>query len=129
MKKLTALEGIKAKDVVEPVAEELATKIQASAKSFSNQEWRYISKCETRSYGSSCFVDVGLKNDKAPFDSWKGLYFHNYGYKQYFYGHDLGYMETRHILWFTNAINGAKGEIISKLRARLKSEVRKRMGG
>ena len=124
LKKLSNLENIKTEDVVEEVATDMQNKIRSAAQTFSDTSYMYISKCEPRTYGKSCFIDVGLKNDNAPFELWKNLYYHEYGYRQFYYGRDLGYMTTMHMLWFENAIEGSSKEIQEKLKTKLKQKIR-----
>ncbi len=128
LKKLDKISNINTQKAVEDVATDMENKIKEKAKSFSDTSYLYISKCEPRIYGKSYFVDVGLKNDNAPWDYWKNLYFHNYGYRQFFYGHDTGKMTTCHILWFEEAVNSASSEIQKKLKEKVKEEIKKALG-
>lgn len=128
MKRLSKLETINTQKAVEETAKEMEGRIRNAAKAFSNTGYKYISACEPRVYGRSVFVDVGLKNDNAPWDLWKGLYFHNFGYRQHFYGHDMGYMETRHLLWFENAVNESAKAMEKELKQKVKEEIKKALG-
>lgn len=68
LKKLDKISNINTQKAVEDVATDMENKIKEKAKAFSDTSYLYISKCEPRIYGKSCFVDVGLKNDNAPWD-------------------------------------------------------------
>ena len=46
-----------------------------------NSTYKCIQNCAERTSDHFTYIDVGLKNTKAPFDQWKALYFHNYAYK------------------------------------------------
>ena len=76
----------------------------------------------------SCYIDVGLKNENAEFDLWKGLYFHNYGYHNeglggIFHGR---YMDM-HQLWFTDAVNGIQEQTLNKIKLKIKHEIKSAM--
>lgn len=125
IKKLSKLETINTKQIVEKVADKVEKQIQNEASSFSQTESKYIGKSEVREYGRSVFIDVGLKNDNAPFENWKGLYFGNYGFRQFYYGHDLGYINTKHLLWFQNAINNIADTTKAEIKKELLEEIRR----
>lgn len=125
IKKLSKLETINTKQIVEKVADKVEKQIQNEASSFSQTESKYIGKSEVREYGRSVFIDVGLKNDNAPFERWKGLYFGNYGFRQFYYGHDLGYINTKHLLWFQNAINNIADTTKAEIKKELLEEIRR----
>ena len=101
MNKLNKISNIQAKEVIEDVAKDVETAIVNEARKFSDTEYLYIGKCDVRDYGSSYFVDVGLKNDIVDFELWKGLWYHNWGYTHW----KSGEMVTPHVMWFNNAIN------------------------
>ena len=61
--KLNKLSNIQAKEVIEDVAKDVETAIVNEARKFSDTESLYIRKCDVRDYGTSYFVDIGLKND------------------------------------------------------------------
>lgn len=125
IKKLSNLENINTKQIVEKVADKVEKQIQNEASSFSQTESKYIGKSEVRQYGKSVFIDVGLKNDNAPFERWKGLYFGNFGFRQFYYGHDLGYMNTKHLLWFENAVNNISTTAKTEIKKELLEEIRR----
>ena len=99
--KLNKISNIKAKEVIEDVAKDVETAIVNEARKFSDTEYLYIGKCDVRDYGSSYFVDIGLKNDTVDFELWKGLWYHNWGYTHW----KSGEMITPHVMWFDNSIN------------------------
>lgn len=125
LKRLTNLENIKTVDAVTEVAEEMQNRIRDRAQTFSDVGYQYISKCEPRIYAHGCFIDVGLKSDGSTWNLWKGLYFHNFGYRQFYYGHDTGKMTTCYMLWFERAVQDSTEAIIQKLKLKIKDEVRK----
>lgn len=75
--KLSKISNIATKEVIEDVAKDVEIAIVNEARKFSDTEYLHIGKCDVRDYGSSYFVDVGLKNDTVDFELWKGLWYHN----------------------------------------------------
>lgn len=98
--KLNKISNIKVKEVIEDVAKDVETAIVNEARKFSDTEYLYIGKCDVRDYGSSYYVDIGLKNDTVDFELWKGLWYHNWGYAHW----KSGEMITTHVMWFENSI-------------------------
>ena len=124
IKKLDNLTNINTEEIIKDVAKDMETAIKDEAKTFS-KNYEYVGECEPRKYGRSVFVDVGLKNENAPWDEWKELWYHNWGYRDFglnFQGSP--YIET-HKLWFDNAVKGAEGEVKKKLKNRLQEELNK----
>ncbi len=121
IKKLDNLSNIKTDDLVEDAAKKIEEGIKKRASSFSEEEIKYIGTFEARKSGKSVFVDIGLKNDEAPFELWKGLWFHNWGYwnKGWNFGENGPYI-FMHSLWFEDAVNkvgkGVKSELKSKIK-------------
>lgn len=124
IKKLDNLSNMKTDDIVQEVAEDMQKKLQEKAREFSDTEYKCIRITEKRTYkNGSCFIDVGLKNDEVPFDNWKGLWYHQWGYRQYFFGHDTGKMTTMHQLWFDEGIEEIAKETKQKMRAKIKAKM------
>ena len=120
IKKLNKLSNIEAKKIVESVADDVEKAIVNSAKSFSDTEYLYIKKCETRNYGSSHFIDIGLKNDEVDFNLWRGLWFHNWGYHHWKNGKYI----APHSMWFDNAVASIGESTTAKIKAKLKQEIK-----
>ena len=116
--KLNKISNIKAKEVIEDVAKDVEIAIVNEARKFSDTEYLYIGKCDVRDYGSSYFVDIGLKNDTVDFELWKGLWYHNWGYIHW----KSGKMITPHVMWFNNIINIIQAEIELKIKYNIKNE-------
>lgn len=129
LKKLNNLQNINIKDDVVKIANDMRDSIRDKAAEFSKKGYKCIATCEPRCYRNNCFVDVGLKNDKAQWNEWKELYFQNFGYRQFYYGKDLGYITTKHVLWFDNAVNQAAKEIQNQLKKKLKEKVKNALEG
>lgn len=117
--KLNKISNIKAKEVIEDVAKDVETAIVNEAMKFSDTEYLYIGKCDVRDYGSSYFVDVGLKNDTVDFELWKGLWYHNWGYTHW----RSGEMITAHVMWFYESIFGINNEITSKISIYIRKRI------
>lgn len=113
--KLNKISNIEAKEVIEEVAKDVETAIVNEARKFLDTEYLYIGKCDVRDYGSSYFVDIGLKNDTVDFELWKGLWYHNGGYTYW----KSGEMVTSHVMWFDNSINVTKNAIINRIKHKL----------
>ena len=113
--KLNKISNIQAKEVIEDVAKDVETAIINEARKFSDTEYLYIGKCDVRDYGSSYFVDVGLKNDTVDFELWKGLWYHNWGYIHW----KSGKMITPHVMWFESIINVLNNDIYNNIKKEL----------
>lgn len=114
--KLNKISNIEAKEVIEDVAKDVEIAIVNEARKFSDTEYLYIGKCDVRDYGSSYFVDIGLKNDTVDFELWKGLWYHNWGYTHW----KSGEMITLHVMWFENIINISQCDVKNKIKKEIK---------
>lgn len=123
--KLDNLSNIKAEEIVKEAAKALEDGIKDRAK-FSDDEKNYIGTFEARKAGNSVYIDVGLKNDEVPFELWKGLWFHNWGYwnKGWNFGENGPYVHM-HVLWFNDAINKVGKSVKSDLKSKIKREYSK----
>lgn len=117
--KLNKISNIAAKEVIEDVAKDVESAIINEAMKFSDTEYLYIGKCDARDYGSSYFVDVGLKNDTVDFELWKGLWYHNWGYTHW----KSGEMVTPHVMWFENSLLSFREEIISDIKCKVQKSI------
>lgn len=126
--KLNKLSNIETKKIIEEIAVDAETTIREKAKTFSDTAYLYIAKGEARTYGLSTYVDVGLKNDYQPFELWKGLWFHQWGY--FNYGLNFSGQEylNMHQLWFNEAVDSVKQESLNKIKVRLKNEIKEALG-
>lgn len=113
--KLNKISNIEAKEVIEDAAKDIEIAIVDEARKFSDTEYLYIGKCDVRDYGSSYFVDVGLKNDTVDFELWKGLWYHNWGYTHW----KSGEMITPHVMWFNNSLKATKSIILDKTKIKI----------
>ena len=127
IKKLDNLTNINTEMVIQDVSKDMESAIKDEAKTFS-KSYEYIGKCEARKYGRSVFIDVGLKNEVAPWDTWKELWYHNWGYRDF----GLNFQGTPYIqvykMWFDSAVKSAEYEVKKKLKNRLKEEINKNLG-
>lgn len=114
--KLNKISNIQSKEVIEDVSKDVETAIINEARKFSDTEYLYIGKCDSRDYGSSYFVDIGLKKNNVDFELWKGLWYHNWGYTHW----KNGEMITPHVMWFENSINSVNSEINYKIKDKLR---------
>lgn len=126
--KLNKLSSIEAKDAVDSVANTVEAKIRSRASVFSQTEYQYIAKCDVRDYHNSYFVDIGLKNDQAPFELWKGLWYQNWGFFNYGWNFKGQYYISNNQMWFNDAVNDIKGDTLSKIKSNLRKEIKKAMG-
>ena len=115
--KLNKISNIKAKEVIEDVAKDVETAIVNEARKFSDTEYLYIGKCDVRDYGSSYFVDIGLKNKSVDFELWKGLWYHNWGDTHW----KSGNMVTPHVMCFDNAVKLRKNSVKNKIMSNIKA--------
>ena len=119
--KLNKISNIQAKEVIEDVAKDVETAIVNEARKFSDTEYLHIGKCDVRDYGSSYYVDIGLRNDTVDFELWKGLWYHNWGYTHW----KSGEMITPHVMWFDNAIILLKIRTIDNVKGKIVKRVMK----
>lgn len=125
MKKLESLTDLDTHTIVEDCGEKLRKSIQNEAKEFSDEEYQYILKGQTKIYNSnSASIQVGLLNTEANFEDYKGLYFNNYGFELW----KNGKYYAPHIGWFDTAVENAKKEIITDMKEQLKNEIKKKVG-
>lgn len=124
IKKLDNLTNINTESIVKDVAKEVEKSLRNEAKTFSNKAYKYIGECDTRKYGRSVFVDVGLKNDKVEWDLWKELWFHQWGYHNYGLNFHGQYIDV-HKLWFDIAIKNINKTTTKQLKDRLQNEISK----
>ena len=117
--KLNRISNIQAKEVIEDVAKDVETAIVNEARKFSDTEYLYIGKCDVRDYGSSYFVDIGLKNDTVDFELWKGLWYHNWGYTHW----KSGEMITHHVMWFKNVVNQVEKEGLHNVKVKIRQQI------
>lgn len=127
IKKLDNLTNINTELVIQDVSKDMESTIKDEAKTFS-KSYEHIGKCEARKYGKSVFIDVGLKNEVAPWDEWKELWYHNWGYRDF----GLNFQGTPYIqvhkMWFDSAVKSAEYEVKKKLKNKLKEEINKNIG-
>ena len=64
---------------------------------------------------------------KGSFDSWKHLYFHNYGYHQMYFGNDTGHMTIVHIHWFDTSAQKITNELGKELKEKISREYRNKL--
>ncbi|WP_462427195.1 hypothetical protein [Fusobacterium varium] len=121
--KLNKISNIATKEIIEDIATDVEGVIRNKAKTFADTSYMYISKCDTRVYGLSCYVDVGLKNDNAEWDLWKGLWFHQWGYWNKGLNFSGQYYISMHQLWFNDAVNSIEGAAKKKIKDKVKSEI------
>lgn len=124
IKKLDNMTNINTESVIQEVAKDMETAIKDKAKTFS-KSYEYVGECEARKYGRSVFGDVGLKNDVEPWDLWKELWYHQWGYRDFGLNfHGTPYVEV-HKQWFDIAVKDAEDEVKKKLKNKLKEEINK----
>ena len=128
--KLNKLDNIKAKQAIENVAKTVEESIKKEASTFSSEGVKHVGTGELREYpNGSCYIDIGFDNIKAPWDEWKHLYYHHYGYSQFFYGKPLNKMTTMHQFWFTNAVDNMSQDVLKSLKEDLKKEINNALKG
>lgn len=124
-KKLNKLDNIKAKSSVNEVAKMVEKGLRDEASNFSTRA-HLIGEVDTREYSNGTYyVDVGLKNDSQPWEEWKHLYFHHYGYNQKLWGKDSNIYTKTYQFWFSNAIDNMDQEILKELKKEIQEEIRK----
>ena len=118
--KLNKISNIAAKEVIEDAAKDVETAIANEARKFSDTEYLYIGKCDVRNYGSSYFVDIGLKNDTVDFELWNGLWYHNWGYTHW----KSGKMVIPHVMWFENIINANHVCVYKRIKCKIIDDIK-----
>lgn len=126
--KLNKLSNLKAKESVNKVAKTVESGLRNEASKFSNKGYNYIGKVDSREYrNGNYFVEIGLKNDSAPWDEWKHLYFHHYGYHQFMMGFPTSIYTNMYQFWFTNVIENLEQGVLKELKKEIRKEIRETM--
>ncbi|SFC15073.1 hypothetical protein [Clostridium uliginosum] len=114
------LSNIESEKVVIEVAEDMAKVIKEKASTFSENS-EEIKAFKPKKFGKSTYIDVGLKSSESDWDKIKGMYFNNYGY------HPRGgaTLVNEHIMWFDETVQGKENQVKTRLKAKLKEEVKK----
>ena len=126
--KLNKLSNLKAKESVNKVAKIVESELRNEARRFSNNGYKYIGTVDAREYrNGNYFVEVGFKNDSAPWEAWQHLYFHHYGYHQFMMGYPTSIYTNMHQFWFTNAIENLEQGVLKELKKEIRKEIREAM--
>lgn len=125
--KLNKLSNVKARQAVNEVAKAVEKGLQDEAGNFSTRA-NLIGEVDTREYSNgNYYIDVGLKNDSQPFENWKNMYYHHYGYNQKLWGEDSDIYTKTHQFWFNKAIDNMETEVLQELKNKIREEIRKAM--
>lgn len=116
--KLNKLSNIEAKKIIKDVAIDVEKAIYNGCPEDTEKSKESIGQCEERYYGNSFYLDIGLANDNAPFDDWKGAWFNNWGFDNH------GKMVTKHVMWFNDAISSVEKQSLDKIKKKVKEEVK-----
>ena len=123
-KKLNKLDNIKAKSSVNEVAKIVEKELRDEASNFSRRS-HLIGEVDTREYSNGTYyVDVGLKNDSQPWEEWKHLYFHHYGYNQKLWGKYSSIYTKTYQFWFTQAVENMDNEVLKELKKKIQAEIK-----
>lgn len=126
IKKLDDLTDLGVDKIVEDCGEKLRKSIQKEAMNFSDEEYQYILKGQTKIYSNNtASIQVGLLNTQANFEDYKGLYFNNYGFELW----KNGKFYAPHIGWFDTAVENARKDIMSEMKKQLNNEIKKKVNG
>lgn len=125
LKKLDNLSNVKTEHIVSEVAKDMQEAITKKASEVSQEGSNFIGISPSRKYDSSCFIDVGLKNEFYSFEDWKSLWFQHWGFNDYGLNFTGQYYVATHKMWYDEAVNGAANAATIKLKNKLKQEVRK----
>ena len=124
IQRFTELENIDITNVVREVAEDVNNQVK-SACSWAPKAARHIKVCEIKKYTPyTCFAKVGLRQSDSPFEEWKNLWFHEYGYNLVYFGNPTNKFISMHTMWFENAVQGAKKTAQKNLRAKIKQKMK-----
>ena len=122
--KMNKIDNLKAKKAVEEVAKVVESNLKNGASKFSKRS-DLIRKADVREYeNGNYYVDVGLKNDSQPWEDWKHLYFHHYGYNQKLWGKDSDIYTKTHQFWFTNAVDNMDNEVLKELKKKIQAQIK-----
>lgn len=122
--KLNKLNNVKAKKAVDEVAKIVEKGLRDEASNFSRRS-DLIGEVDSREYSNGTYyVDVGLKNDSQPWEDWKHLYYHHYGYNQKLWGKDSDIYTKKYQFWFTNAVDNMDNEVLKELKKKLQAEIK-----
>lgn len=124
LSKLDNLEKVDGKAILEEVAKDTSEAIQKEAKKVSDTAYQYAGEVEVRTYGLSCFIDVGFSSDKVPFEQWKPLWFQHWGFKDYGLNFSGQYFIANHQGWFEDAVNKHEAKAIRKIKDKAKKKLK-----
>ncbi|WP_338630325.1 hypothetical protein [Clostridium baratii] len=124
IKKLDKLSRIETEKAIEEAGKEVEESIRNEAKTFSDTSYLYISRSDIRKYRMSCYIDIGLKNDDVPFDEWKGLWFHNWGYFNKGLKFNGEMYINPHYLWFNESVKSIEKDVQKKLKEKIRKEIK-----
>lgn len=124
LRRLDKLSRIESKKIVEEVGTMVEKSIKAEAQSFSKSSAQYIGKCESRTYGNSYYLDIGLSNDKADFELWNSLWYQHWGYFNHGWRFTGQIYIDNHQLWFDKAVQSVEEQAKRKIKEKLRAEIR-----
>lgn len=114
MNKLNKIQNMDTSTVLNTIADESTKTLRSNTSSGgfpkSSQSCKVVNK-------GNKYMEIGYKGS---FDNWKELYFHNFGYMQYYYGRPLGYKTVVHVGCWDNI----KHMTIEQVRPVLERRVR-----
>ena len=122
--KLEAMGKVDTSKAVKDSAEEISDNIKSGASHIFPQNADHCRVIKTSKYGSNASAEIGYAGN---FSEWKHMYFHNYGYQQYVFGHPTGEKTVIHIHWFTNTAHHAIEKQSKILLSDIQNEYRREM--
>lgn len=125
MNKLSQISNMDTSDIVSQSSKKVKEALVNEASQFSGTAYKCINQGDTRVYGLSSFIDVGLIYEDASFEDYKSLYFHNYGYVNMGLGGIFkGKYMNMHINWFELAVKSVEKDILRDIKGKLQKEIR-----
>ena len=125
LRKLNELDALKGQKAVDMVCDDVVKAIRGAATAISPAVGGMVGVCDNREGNLSYFVDIGLKKTTAPWEAWKHMYYHNYGYQDWGLGGRFhGMFIATHIHWFDDAVNSLK-PIEKNIKGHLQDEIRR----
>ena len=125
IRKLEKVSDLPYSEIIQHAADEFKEALRSSAATFSTHS-NYIDACDTRKGENYMYVDIGLRNGRngATWEIWKHLYFHEYGYEQFFFGHDTHKKTTCHTMWFSGTVNSQKDATMQRIKQEIKRQIK-----
>lgn len=125
LNKLKALENVNFQQEIQQIGEEVIRQMQSVTPRDTGKSAESIGIDTIISYKMGFLMKVGLSPKTAPWDSYKGVYFQNFGYHNWGQGGRFkGVFVATHLGWFTNFADGISNEVKQTIKFHIEQKIR-----